>query len=213
MDLQALVNTHLTAENEHRLEATLATLHEECVFEDRALGQIFHGREGAAEYYTTWWNAFNLVVKGEKRHWTSEPVMIAETHYQGTHVGDFLGIPNIRKGQSNILSYSFIGAGIVAAGGAFIFHHKSNQTFAEYEAAKTTGDAVRLYDKTASFDTKSRISFGVAGGFIVVGVVTYLLNHSKEPSFSKYSYSIEPVQRQEYVGLKFKLDLDKIGIK
>jgi len=97
MDLQALVSTHLAAENEHRLEDTIATLHEECVFEDRTLGQTFHGRQGAAQYYTTWWNAFDLVVKGEKRHWTSEPVLIAETHYQGTHIGEFLGIPATGK--------------------------------------------------------------------------------------------------------------------
>lgn len=92
MDLQDLVNIHLTAENNHRLEDTIATLHEECVFEDRTLGQILHGRQGAAKYYTTWWNAFDLVVMGEKRHWTSESVMIAETHYQGTRIGEFLGI-------------------------------------------------------------------------------------------------------------------------
>ena len=93
MDLEQLVATHLAAENEHRLEDTLATLHEECLFEDRALGQVFHGRKGAGEYYTTWWSAFDVVVKGEKRHWTSEPVLIAETRYQGTHIGEFLGIP------------------------------------------------------------------------------------------------------------------------
>ena len=93
MDIELLVATHLAAENEHRLEDTLATLHEECVFEDRALGQVFHGRQGAGEYYTTWWNAFDLVVRGERRHWTAEPGMIAETHYQGTHIGEFLGIP------------------------------------------------------------------------------------------------------------------------
>ena len=97
MDLERLVSTHLEAENDHRLEDTLATLHEECVFEDRALGQIFHGRKGAGEYYTMWWNAFDLVVRGERRHWTAEPSLIAETHYLGTHVGEFLGIPPTGK--------------------------------------------------------------------------------------------------------------------
>ena len=93
MDLEQLVATHLAAENDHRLEDTLATLHEECLFEDRALGQVFHGREGAAKYYTTWWNAFDVVVQGERRHWTPEPLLVAETRYQGTHIGEFLGIP------------------------------------------------------------------------------------------------------------------------
>ncbi len=39
-NLEQLVATHLAAENEHRLEDTLATLHEDCLFEDRALGQV-----------------------------------------------------------------------------------------------------------------------------------------------------------------------------
>lgn len=93
MDIETLVNTHLAAENDHRLQDTLATLHEECIFEDRTLNQIFHGRKEAGEYYTYWWNTFDLIVKGEKRHWTTEGSMIAETHYQGTHIGEFLGIP------------------------------------------------------------------------------------------------------------------------
>src|SRR6185369_7468647 len=59
---QACLVRHLTAENAHRLEETLATLTEDCVFEDVALQKTFGGRAGAAEYYRMWWSAFQIKV-------------------------------------------------------------------------------------------------------------------------------------------------------
>src|SRR5262245_11426693 len=79
----ALVDRHLAAENEHRMDDTLATLHPDCVFEDIAMGKVYRGREGAREYYATWWTAFDLTVRGKKRHLTTEGAMIAETSYVG----------------------------------------------------------------------------------------------------------------------------------
>src|SRR5262249_24288419 len=46
----ALVDRHLAAENEHRMDDTLATLHPACVFEDMAMPKVYRGREGAREY-------------------------------------------------------------------------------------------------------------------------------------------------------------------
>lgn len=89
---ESLVDRHLTAENEHQMSETLATLHPECVFEDLPLGLSYQGRSGAAEYYKTWWNAFSIEVKGIARHWTTEGNMIAETQYFGTHSGSFHGL-------------------------------------------------------------------------------------------------------------------------
>ena len=125
-------------------------------------------------------------------------------------VGDFLGTPNIKKGRSNLLSYSLIGAGLLAAGGAFLFHTQANQTFSDYEAAKTTEDATRLYDETASFDKKAQISLGITGGLVVAGVITYLLKHTRKPSHSNYSFSVEPDQRRAYAGFKLNLNVDKM---
>jgi steroid delta-isomerase-like uncharacterized protein len=88
-----LVARHLAAENAHQLEETLATLHPNCLFEDMALGLEYRGREGAGEYYRTWWNAFSIEVRGIARHWTTEGNMIAETRYVGTHTGEFFGVP------------------------------------------------------------------------------------------------------------------------
>jgi steroid delta-isomerase-like uncharacterized protein len=88
-----LVARHLIAENAHQMEETLATLHPDCLFEDVTLGLEYRGREGAGEYYRTWWNAFSIEVRGIARHWTTEGNMIAETRYVGTHTGNFFGVP------------------------------------------------------------------------------------------------------------------------
>lgn len=85
---------HLAAENAHRLEETLVTLTEDCVFEDVALQKTFHGHAGAADYYRMWWSAFAIQVqlKGGTRHWIGDDLFVSETSYAGTHVGEFLGI-------------------------------------------------------------------------------------------------------------------------
>lgn len=87
-----LLNRHLQAENKHLMQGTLETLHAKCLFEDRAQGVVYRGREGAEDYYRTWWNAFDLKVVSERRHVTPECV-ISEARYQGVHKGQFLGVP------------------------------------------------------------------------------------------------------------------------
>jgi steroid delta-isomerase-like uncharacterized protein len=89
---QTLVRTHLTAENLHQMDETLATLHEDCVFEDIPMGLTYRGKAGAQEYYRIWWDAFAIEVKGIARHWSTEGNMVAETRYFGTHTGDFYGL-------------------------------------------------------------------------------------------------------------------------
>lgn len=92
--LRDLVARHLQAENRHDLPATLATLHPECVFEDLALGWTFTGLAGAARYYTLWWEAFDLTVRGERRHWSHVDTLVAETRFTGLHRGAFCGLPS-----------------------------------------------------------------------------------------------------------------------
>ncbi|MCW5643008.1 MAG: ester cyclase [Rhodoferax sp.] len=91
-DTMQLVARHLAAENAHQMEETLATLHPDCVFEDVALEQTFHGRAGARDHYATWWSAFDVQVQGERRYLGTDGTMIAEARYIGRHVGDFYGI-------------------------------------------------------------------------------------------------------------------------
>ncbi len=100
-----LVDTHLEAENKHLLAETINTLHSECVFEDIPLGQIYEGREGAAEYYQTWWGAFEIIVTSNRgRQWTIDGNMIAEPRYVGTHTGDFFGL----KATGRSIDFPFV---------------------------------------------------------------------------------------------------------
>lgn len=95
---QRLLLEHVGAENQHRLDATLATLTADCVFEDVALQRSFHGHAGAAEYYGMWWSAFGIrVERGGGSHWIADDLYVSEAVYQGTHVGEFLGIAPTRR--------------------------------------------------------------------------------------------------------------------
>jgi len=90
---QRLLLEHLGAENRHRLDATLATLTPDCVFEDVALQRTFHGHAGAAEYYGLWWSAFDVrVERAGESYWISDDLYVSEPVYRGTHVGEFLGV-------------------------------------------------------------------------------------------------------------------------
>jgi ketosteroid isomerase-like protein len=94
-ELESLLRAHVEAENAHRMQDTLATLHEECVFEDTATGQIFRGRRGAEAHYRQWWDAFGLVFSREKEdrgYWTEDGSYIGQGRFHGVHIGPFLGI-------------------------------------------------------------------------------------------------------------------------
>ncbi|MFP2905371.1 ester cyclase [Pyxidicoccus sp. 3LFB2] len=89
---ERVVRRHVEAENQHQMKETLETLHEACTFEDVALGRTYHGRDGAEAYYAEWWNAFDVVVKGERKYWAEDGTLIAEARYVGRHVGVFQGL-------------------------------------------------------------------------------------------------------------------------
>jgi len=94
---QELLKNHLAAENAHQLAATLMTLAEDCIFDDKALGRVFQGHKGAAEYYQAWWQGFNMTVHTEKRYYPEPELVIVETRFKGKHVGDFFGLkPTLR---------------------------------------------------------------------------------------------------------------------
>lgn len=98
--LADVLQRHLAAENAHDLDGTLATLHENCLFEDCATGQVWHGRDGAADHYRQWWRCFDVTVKRDEHQiasWTSDSHFIAEATWRGTHTGDFLGVPATGK--------------------------------------------------------------------------------------------------------------------
>jgi steroid delta-isomerase-like uncharacterized protein len=87
-----IVLRHVKAETEHRMEETLATLTPDCLFDDRAFGRVWHGREGARDYYRLWWDAFGIAPHTGARYAPQEDLLIVETRFKGRHVGPFLGI-------------------------------------------------------------------------------------------------------------------------
>jgi steroid delta-isomerase-like uncharacterized protein len=90
--LAELLGRHLEAENARRMDDTLATLTEDCVFDDRALGRVFLGRDGARDYYRIWWDAFAPTVTPEQLYWRDDGGIVAETRFRGVHSGPYLGI-------------------------------------------------------------------------------------------------------------------------
>ena len=95
-ELLALLARHLESENAHDMAGTLATLTDDCVFVDTALG-TFHGHDGAAEYYRLWWDAFDNEVTPEQLYVVDDHTAVAETRWRGTHVGAFLDIEPTRR--------------------------------------------------------------------------------------------------------------------
>jgi steroid delta-isomerase-like uncharacterized protein len=87
-----IVLRHVKAETEHRMEETLATLTPDCVFDDRAFGRVWRGREGAAAYYRLWWDAFGIAPHTSARYAPQPDLLIVETNFKGRHKGPFLGV-------------------------------------------------------------------------------------------------------------------------
>src|ERR1051325_3127920 len=93
--LALLVGRPLAAENGQDLAGTLATLHPECVFEDFATGQVWHGHEGAAAHYRQWWTTFDVTVKrgpGQSGGCLGGGGYRPEVPGPARHIGRFLGI-------------------------------------------------------------------------------------------------------------------------
>lgn len=91
--IRRVVEEHIRAENEGGLDATLATLSEQCVFDSVPRGRTFRGRDGARELYAATLQAFpdwhvELVdfTPGEDYAW-------AEAIVTATHLGEYEGIP------------------------------------------------------------------------------------------------------------------------
>jgi steroid delta-isomerase-like uncharacterized protein len=83
---------HVKAETVHKMEETLATLTPDCVFDDRAFGRVWNGREGARAYYRMWWDAFGVAPHNSVRYEPAPDLLVVETHFKGRHAGPFLGV-------------------------------------------------------------------------------------------------------------------------
>jgi steroid delta-isomerase-like uncharacterized protein len=88
----AILKQHVVAEVAFDMQATLATLTDDCLFEDMPSGEVFRGHDGVARYYREWWGAFGNVPSGSVRHVPSGDSLIVETHFIGTHKGIYRGV-------------------------------------------------------------------------------------------------------------------------
>ena len=83
---------HVAAETAFEMEATLATLTADCVFEDVPTGEVHRGHAGVRAYYSEWWRAFGNVPSGSRLYVPSGDRMIVETRFVGSHRGTYRGI-------------------------------------------------------------------------------------------------------------------------
>jgi steroid delta-isomerase-like uncharacterized protein len=90
-EYQVVLLRHIKAETDHLMEETLATLTPNCIFEDHAFRRVWHGREGARDYYRMWWDAFGVAPHTTNRFFPAPDLVIVETRFKGRHVGEFLG--------------------------------------------------------------------------------------------------------------------------
>lgn len=87
-----VLQQHVAAETAFDMEGTLATLTDDCAFEDVPSGEIYRGHEGVRRYYREWWDAFGNVPSGSRRYVPAEDCLIVETRFIGSHRGRYRGV-------------------------------------------------------------------------------------------------------------------------
>lgn len=92
-DNESVLRAHLVAETQLDMDATLATVHPECLWVDEQLGLRLEGRNGARLHYDIWWSAFRAAPDNGAVHWVDDDFVVGEAEFVGTHVGPFAGIP------------------------------------------------------------------------------------------------------------------------
>lgn len=88
----AMLQRHVSAETAFEMEATLATLTEDCLFEDMPTGEMHQGREAVRRYYSEWWTAFGNVPTKSRLYVAAGDFLIVETRFLGKHSGIYRGI-------------------------------------------------------------------------------------------------------------------------
>ena len=114
--------------------------------------------------------------------------------------------PGIQSSSSkgNFLTLLSFGTGIIASGLGYYFYDQANQSYQNYEAATNSTDAAKLYDDTINLDKKSKIGFGVGGGLIAVGIISYLMNRGN-PQPQSNTFSLQPVHKNNFLGFSMNL--------
>jgi hypothetical protein len=100
-------------------------------------------------------------------------------------------------------------SGAMLSWAGYNFLKKADDIYTKYEVAKTSKDAIHLFDKTLNYDKYSNVSFFVGGGLVALGLLRVISKHNSKPfyNYNDMSLLIIPVHRHEYVGLKVTLSL------
>jgi steroid delta-isomerase-like uncharacterized protein len=89
---RAVLHKHVAAETAFDIEATLATLTNDCLFEDVPSGSTYSGHDGVRAYYQEWWSAFGNLPSGSRLYAPADDFLIVETRFVGRHVGAYGGL-------------------------------------------------------------------------------------------------------------------------
>ena len=90
MNKVEIVRTHFAVENQHYIEAMLATLRDEDPIREEIAGKTYRGQKDVADRYRALWIAFpdfNV----SPNSFTENEKTVAEAIYTGTHKGIFNG--------------------------------------------------------------------------------------------------------------------------
>ena len=86
-----VVKTHIEVENQHDMEAMLATLVDDDPVREEIAGKTFRGRDAVAGRYRALWEAFPDFTVTPQLFVEDEKTVAMEAIYTGTHRGVFNG--------------------------------------------------------------------------------------------------------------------------
>src|SRR6266487_4186569 len=88
-----VVKTHIEVENQHDMQAMLATLVDDDPVREEVAGKTYRGREAVAGRYRALWEAFPDFTVTPQLFVEDEKTVAMEAIYTGTHRGVFNGHP------------------------------------------------------------------------------------------------------------------------
>src|SRR5262245_44295353 len=88
-----MVKTHIEVENQHDMQAMLATLVDDDPVRDEVAGKVYRGSQEVAARYRALWDAFPDFNVAPQHFTVDETKVVMEAIYTGTHRGVFNGHP------------------------------------------------------------------------------------------------------------------------
>lgn len=91
-EMEAVQDRHVAAENRQDLDAAVATYHEECYYENVALGIRFEGKQGVALQYAATFNTFPDFEGRIEGRAFGRDLLVEWGRFSGTAKGEFMGL-------------------------------------------------------------------------------------------------------------------------